>query len=119
MKIVDRKTFLAMPEGTVFSKYQPCVFEEFRIKGETWGNDFLYQSLDAGEFESSGSDDWMQKLDRAEKDGIDLPLVFDGGSRDGCFDDDQLFAVLSESDVLALIEKIRATTSTTTTKGNA
>lgn len=35
MRIVDRKTFLAMPIGTVFSKYEPCVFGNLCIKGET------------------------------------------------------------------------------------
>ncbi|GAH13600.1 unnamed protein product, partial [marine sediment metagenome] len=32
MKIVNRKTFLQLPIGTLFSEYEPCVFYGLFIK---------------------------------------------------------------------------------------
>jgi hypothetical protein len=45
MRIVNREEFLAMPAQTVFCKYRPCTMDALMIKGETWGNDFLYQDI--------------------------------------------------------------------------
>jgi len=102
MKIVDRKTFLALPEGTVFAKYKPCVFEALSIKGETWGNDFLVQYIDT----ALSADEADNLLYGAAETGASLPMDFDCLSRDGCFDDDQLFAVWERADVEALIARL-------------
>lgn len=52
MRIVDRKTFLAMPEETVFAKYatlgnigEVCIKGETYVNGDGEGIDFLYQPL--------------------------------------------------------------------------
>lgn len=106
MKIVNRKTFLFMPENTVFTKYKPCCFGNLMIKGESWKNDFLYQQI-ADAIDSTGSSDFFDKLDDAEKKKIELKMDFDSQERDGCFDEDQLFAVWKKEDVLALIERLK------------
>jgi hypothetical protein len=105
VKIVDRKTFLALPPETLFSKYEPCVFFDLLIKGETWGNDFLYQSINDA-IESAGSDDFANKLFTVQASGESLPMDFNCQGRDGLFDDDQLFAVWEPADVLALITRL-------------
>ena len=35
MKIVDYKTFVRMPAGTIFASYKPCAFGDFEIKTDT------------------------------------------------------------------------------------
>lgn len=105
MKIVDRATFLALPENTLFAKYAPCYFEELCIKGETWPHDFLVQQI-ADAIESKGSEDFCKKLDLAQFEGASLPMDFNNMSRDGCFDADQLFAVYEDADVRALIARL-------------
>jgi hypothetical protein len=107
MKIVDRKTFLALPEGTVFSKYQPYIFGELQIKGSTLksSGDFCAYSITSA-IDYDSSEDLFEKLDRMEKNGEAVPMDFDSGGRDGCFDLDQLFAVWDEQDVRKLIGRL-------------
>ena len=106
MRIVNRAKFLAMPEGTLFAKYKPCVFEEIQIKGASLTNDYCYQDIiDA--IDCSGSGDMMDKLESAENEGVSLAMNFHSQGRDGCFDNDQLFAVLEHADVEALIERLK------------
>lgn len=35
MRIVRAKEFLKLPENTLYSTYEPCVFGELKIKGHT------------------------------------------------------------------------------------
>jgi hypothetical protein len=107
MKIVNLKTFRELPPNTVFAKYEPCVFNELQIKGDTWECDFLVTSNLADAIKCSGSGEFGELLDRAEKDGISLEMDFDTEGRDGCFEDDQLFAVWEKADVRALIERLK------------
>lgn len=96
MKIVDRSTFLALPEGTLFSKYEPRVFEELQIKGRSLpSDDFMYTEIsDAGC--PTNLEDTVFEMD------------FDTEARDGCSDQDQLFAVWDYRDVAMLIDKLRS-----------
>jgi hypothetical protein len=107
MKIVDRKTFLALPEWTVFSKYTPCIFGELQIKGSTLksSGDFCAYSITSA-IDRDSSEDFFDKLERMEKNGEAVPMDFDSGGRDGCFDLDQLFAVWDEQDVRKLIGRL-------------
>lgn len=107
MKIVNLETFRKMPPNTLFAKYEPCVFEELEIKGETWEYDFLVSSSLSSAIKCSGSDEFSELLDRAEKTSESLAMDFETEGRDGCFDKDQLFAVWEEADVLALIERLK------------
>ncbi len=109
MKIVNRAQFLALPPNTLFSKYNPCFFGELEIKGETWDhcNDFLSQQV-ACAIACTGSQDFADKLEDAQELGVSLAMDFDCQGRDGCFDEDQLFAVWEPADVAALIERLTA-----------
>lgn len=108
MKIVNRATFLAMPEGTVFAKYEPCVFGELMIKGESLFNDFCYQQI-VDAIECAGSGDFADKLFDAQEQGKSLTMDFYCQGRDGCFDDDQLFAVWELENVRGLIHRLTET----------
>jgi hypothetical protein len=105
MKIVDRKTFLAMPPGVVFNKFSFGNLGEPCIKGETWGNDFLVQYLDT--LECDPGIEYLNTRFRLEK-GESIPLDFNCQGRDGLFEDEQLFAVWDGTDVAALIERLTA-----------
>ena len=107
MKIIDRKAFLALPAGVLFSKYQPCLFDVLTIKGDTWAhcNDFLVQQIADG-IDCAGSEDFAAKCQLMEE-GISAGMDFDCLGRDGCFDEDQLFAVWEASDLSALIERLQ------------
>lgn len=107
MKIVNRETFLAMPPETVFSKYEPCVFEELQIKGETCveGGDFFYSHI-VSALDTRNLDDVFEVIEQAEKNGECLSMDFESQGRDGLFDGKQLFAVWERSDIEGLIERL-------------
>lgn len=106
MRIVDRKTFLLMPEGTVFSKFEPVIFSAPMIKGEHCGGfDFRFMGL-ADEVDCDSSEERYEILHEAVTAGRQFDLHFNTQSRDGLFDDDQLFAVWGRKDVEGLISRL-------------
>ena len=107
MRIVDLKTFRSLPEGVVFMKFRPNVFGELSIKGETWEYDFLYADLTKNIL-CEGYSEKFEILHKAESDqSLSVKLDFDCYSRDGCFEDDQLFAVYEQSDIDGLIGSLK------------
>lgn len=110
MKIINRKAFLAMPAGTVFSTYDPSIFGPLTIKEETLPtNDFLEQQI-ADAIECNGGGDFCDKLDMAQETGASLAMDFYCLGRDGLFEpDDGLFAVWERADVEALIKRLQET----------
>lgn len=107
MKIVDRKTFLSLPPDTLFSKFEPCVFGELSIKGETIGEDvdFYSQSI-ADSLDWDYFLDFMDICSRAKETGESIKMDFDSPSRDGLFEENQLFAIWETEDVKALILRL-------------
>jgi len=106
MKIVNLEAFRLLPPGTLYSKYKPCTFDGLMIKGQTWEHDFIYQDL-IGNIECTDSGDFCNKLDEALENSKSLGLDFDCMSRDGLFDEDQLFAIYEDEDVKGLIKRIQ------------
>jgi len=107
MKIVDRKKFMALPENTLFSKWEPCVFGELTIKGESWEHDFLTQEI-ASAVKCNDSGEFADLCEDAARTGESISLDLDCMGRDGCFDEGQMFAVWEAEDVLSLIERLKA-----------
>lgn len=107
MKIVNLEQFRKLPSNTLFAKYEPCVFREFCIKGETWEVDFLVTSDIPGSINASSSDEYSRKLNEAEINGTSLAMDFETEGRDGCFEDNQLFAVWEKQDIEQLIERLK------------
>lgn len=105
MKIVNLETFRKMPAGILFSKYQPCIFEDIQIKGDTISVDFYTQRI-SDSIECSGGADLYDKLDDAKENGTELRIDLDSEGRDGCFEDDQLFAIWGRDDVINLINRL-------------
>jgi len=107
MLIVDRKTFMAMPAGTVFAKYEPCNFGELTIKEDTIGDiDFCVQGIIPCFVDTGDTGAWIDTLTAAENGTPTPPLDYDICGRDGLFDADQLFAVFERHDVEALIARL-------------
>lgn len=106
MRIVDRKTFLAMPEETVFAKYATLGnIGEVCIKGASLSNDFCYQPL-ANSVDANDTGDFIDTMAAAER-GEPFKLDLDCQSRDGLFDNVQRFVVWESEDVKQLIERLQ------------
>lgn len=107
MRIVDRKTFLALPEGVMFAKYGGMGFGELFIKGESRPNDFYYQEI-ADPIACESSAERFDLLERAEKTGESFSLDFNCQARDGLFDGDQLFPVWEIGDIMGLEARLES-----------
>ena len=105
MKIVDRKTFLTLPEGTIYSYYVPQISNGLMVKQETLSDDWIYQDL-LFEVYGDSSNDVMQLLTQAEEHGTSFRLDLDCGTRDGMFDNEQMFMVYEKEDITRLVNKL-------------
>ena len=108
MKIIDRETFLKLPAGTVYSKYEPCVFGDLCIKGDSLKNDWAYQSI-VDAIDAIDSPVFSDKLFLSEKTGESIDMDFYCMVRDGLFENDQLFSVWDKKDVIALMNRLSET----------
>lgn len=108
MKIVNRETFLKMEGQVLFAKYESQIFGELAIKVETClgGRDFAYDSII--DFDSASCVEMSNMLFEAERDpGKSLTLDLHYTSRDGMYDQDQLFAVFEKRDVEQIINRLK------------
>lgn len=119
MKLVDRKTFLSFPEGTVFCKFplndkgdaskmifgmgSPC------IKGETIGNDFFSCTLgeDMQPVNANDSKELFDIFFDMQKN-LGKEVLFElAGGRDGFFDDENVgFMVYSKEEIQEMIDEL-------------
>ncbi|EDW9825595.1 hypothetical protein GTR05_004824 [Salmonella enterica] len=109
MRIVNREQFLLLPANTLFSKYKPMVFGDIAIKGDTTasGGDYYYQAI-ADAVDSVSSDEMFKILVAATAHGHEFNIDLDCESRDGFYDEDQLFAVWDKRDVEQLINRLKS-----------
>lgn len=106
MKIVNLKKFRALPNGTVFSKYEPCVFRGLMIKVDICDSDFFYQNLIC-EIGANDTYDFFDKCNDKMEQGESVDIYFDCTERDGLYDEDQLFAVYEKKDLDGLISRLQ------------
>jgi hypothetical protein len=98
MKLVNREVFLAMPNGTIYSKYQPRVFDDLCIKTSTLDHgDWIYIPLSAGFIKDSIAEEIIG-------DTFEFDLA--ATTRDGTYDESQIFAVYEKDDILKLISML-------------
>jgi len=107
MKVLNRKEFLALPSGVLFSNFEPCYFQEIRVKLQTSGNDFIYQDINSA-IKCDSSEEFNEKMFEATEKGTELEMDFECAGRDGMFDADQLFAVWNKDDVKSLIKLLES-----------
>lgn len=108
MKIVDRKTFLALPSGAIFQKFSPNTFGELEALYESWGhvNDYISSALTT----EVDCDDISEKEDLIEAsvdNGESFDMHFYTTVRDASFDSEQKFAVWERKDVEGLIARLQ------------
>lgn len=101
MRIVDRKTFLALPAGTLYLKGERWVFGQLCVKEHTCadGNDWCYLNpfwplaYESGEAFSA--------LERSLQTGASFEME-DVQIRDGTFQEDAIFMILESADLAVL-----------------
>jgi len=98
MKIVSKQEFYKLPSGTLYSDYNPCIFDGLKIKGDTIGDgspiDYFYQDL-IGNVEAT-----------SDPRDIAFMLDFCCEERDGLYDNNATYAIYAKEEILALANKI-------------
>jgi hypothetical protein len=107
MKIVNLKQFLELPDNVLYAKYEPCFFGPLEIKVESLENDFFSQAI-ADSVLAHDSEEFSNALESSLLNGTTVAMDFYSTSRDGCFEDAQLFAVYDKEDVFLLIERLKS-----------
>lgn len=118
MRIIGFQEFAAMPEGTVYYKYQPQVFVDLGIKEQSYRGtvysqgkpiregytDFLVTNVDFPWVKGSNGE-WDDDciLSKAEETGSSFEVEFNVTSRDALYEQDQLYAVFEKADLEAYI----------------
>lgn len=106
MKVLNREQFLALPQRTLFHKFEPIVEDQLCVfLGKCGTDDFVYQGLGLSAIESAGGRDTIDLLFKAiDSNGeLSIPTDFNCAGRDGMFDKGQLFLVYEKQDVEKLI----------------
>lgn len=103
MKVVDKKEFLKLPDGTFFCKGCQWVFDDLCIKMQSLEGDFCYHNLCI--MDSNSSDQYFYRLSESFKNDISYPMN-DSWSRDGMFCDEDLFLIYEKEDLYRLRELI-------------
>lgn len=99
MRFVTRAELLKEPKGTIFFAYfpaSPCSIELMRFDGE-YNGDFL---------ESTIGPHWTGQSYNKEKPYDHFSIDTDNG-REGMFDDNQVYVVLDQIDVDAVIAALQ------------
>ena len=105
MKLVDYKTFIRMPAGTIFAPYKPCVLEEElsikvdagrEIDDEHWFNGVMHLS--------PWIDDYTGLWEVGDEEEAEFE-VYDGDNND--YRDYKMFLIFDEKDVDKLIEVLQ------------
>lgn len=108
MRIVNRKEFSELPNGTLFSEYNPVVFQGLFIKCEQMGSDYGELSL-IGNVKAASSDQSFQILESAEENGTSFDLDFESYGRNGIFNEEQKYAIYERKDIEELIQALKET----------
>ncbi len=97
MRVYNRKDFMGLPEGVLYSSGKMWYFDNLYVKGETLQyNDFTCRCLNwISAFDDS---DQFDKLEKSLSDGASIQMQ-DAYGRDGCFDDEDIFLVFEKEDL--------------------
>lgn len=101
MKIVNRNDFLALPNGILFRKYDPCIFQDLQIKTESQGDDFVCLSFDWVKTDNHRQQDEFEILKKAKDNGESFEFDYRTTYRDGMYED-EWFAVYEKEDIYEL-----------------
>ena len=99
MRVVDRKTFLSLPAGTIYCKGVKWAFDSLSIKDDSLANDWFY--LDPAWPSAHESGVAVELLEQSLETGSSFPGD-DATGRDGCFNEDAVFLIFEVPDLLDL-----------------
>lgn len=117
MHLVDRKTFLTLPAGTVYAKYINHECGSTAIKQATVAdNDWTYTPLDTLSFIDAEDDGDLFNLLLELEPGASIDTEMENSYRDGLFDKEDKFLIYSQDDVKKVIDLLTQTLASTTNK---
>jgi hypothetical protein len=99
MRVVNRKTFLSLPAGTIYCKGEPWAFDSICIKDDSLANDWIY--LNPAWPSAHDSGEAIDILDDSLKTGSSFPCE-DAYGRDGSFDEKEVFLIFEKADLETL-----------------
>ncbi|HIH4537064.1 TPA: hypothetical protein ACYSFK_002669 [Citrobacter freundii] len=112
MRIVDRNTFLSLPANTVYSlsswsaELPSTSITGLYIKGDTVvGIDYYEQYIP--DFDWDDSDQHADLVFSAVENGENIPLFLHSETRNGMFDEKQMYVVWDKQDIQVLIERLQ------------
>lgn len=106
MKIINRKAFLAMPEGTVYAKIpKRWIVDDLCVKYDSLANDWFYMSFDWVDAENSV--EASQRMNQMEQ-GSSYPIQ-KSITRDGLFDETDQFLIYEKNDIDFIIAELTGT----------
>lgn len=112
MRIVNRQTFLSLPENTVYSisHWTPdggsTSITDLKIKGPTVaGADYYETSIP--DFDFNSIDEAGEEIERSIKMGWSVDPDFNVETRNSMLDEAQMFAVWEKEDIERLIVRLK------------
>lgn len=103
MRVVDRKTFLTLPAGTIYCKGAPWAFDTICIKDDSLANDWIY--LNPAWPSAHDSGEAVELLETSIATGSSFPCE-DAFGRDGCFNEKDVFLIFEMEDLFSLKNRI-------------
>jgi hypothetical protein len=105
LKIVNRKDFMQMPNGIVYSKYKSLgMIDGLYQKVKSYENDWIYQDLLASV--DANDDEEFSDIMFAAEEGMEFSLDLECGERDGGFQDTDMFVLYGKADLDKLIIRL-------------
>ncbi|EJH7012902.1 hypothetical protein NFT50_001309 [Salmonella enterica] len=111
MRIVNRQTFLSLPENTVYSISHWTLdggstsITDLKIKGPTVA-DADYYETSIPDFDFNSVDEMAEEIERSIKHGWSVDPDFSVETRNSMFDDNQMYAVWEKEDIERLIARL-------------
>lgn len=102
MRIVRRAEFMRLPAGTAFQKGKRWYWGGLCFKtDDVYSNDWRYVTVDDVDADDSG--EAFERLEEMLSAGTSYPMA-DASTRDGCFDDEDLFLIYDAEDLTKIEE---------------
>ena len=102
MRIVNREQFLAMPEYTLYSEYEPCVWDDINVKHETDGDSYFYCSINDS-LDVLSSEEFCDVMFEAEEKGTSVGMCFDILDRNNWDGSCQKYIVYEKDDIEKMV----------------
>lgn len=119
MKILNKKEFLKLPNGTVFSNYEDIIFSGLYIKGDSnlEVGIFIYRNLLQN---IDGFTNWEEYeiVNSAKENKTSFTMNLEIGDCNKSFDDSEMFVIYEKRDLEQLIGKLNQSYNKLYTEGD-